>query len=190
MQIVCGLLQLAFGQGQIQERPAGLIGLGTIAPALDDIFGQGLQAFHGRRPRRIGSATEQGLAGRQADQRRLACRRRIAGGPGQLLAQGGRFLQLARSVVEIGQVIAHRVIFFLPNRGRAQLQRQLAILQCLAARGFDLLPALALRVVIVARAAARGRLLLGPGGAETLQGRRGMQAGLGKGPRFARRGRA
>ena len=50
--------------------------------------------------------------------------------------------------------------------------------------------ALALRIAIVALAAARGLFLLGLGGAETVQGRLGMIAGVGKGARFARLGRA
>ena len=50
--------------------------------------------------------------------------------------------------------------------------------------------ALALRIAIVACAGALGLFLLGLGGEETVQGRLGMIAGVGKGSRFARRGRA
>ena len=68
----------------------------------------------------IRGTAEQGLAGRQADPCRLAGCGRIAGGLGQRFAQGGRFVQFARGVAEIGQVIAHRVVFFRrPLRGAA-----------------------------------------------------------------------
>ena len=192
LQILLGLFQPAFAQGQIQEYPAGVIGLRTIAPALDDLFGQGLQSLHRRRPRLVGRTAEQGFAGRKADPCRLTGGGRIAGGLGQRFAQGGRFVQFARGVAEIGQVIAHRVIFFraaaLPRR--AQVQRQLAVLQGFALRGGNLLLALALRIAIVACAGALGLFLLGLGGEETVQGRLGMIAGVGKGSRFARLGRA
>ena len=86
MQILLGLFQLAVAQGQLQENRAGVVGLGTVAPALDHPLGQGLHAIDRRLPRLIRRTMQQCLAGRQPDPGRLAGCGRIARGLGQRFA--------------------------------------------------------------------------------------------------------
>ena len=194
LQILLGLFQPVFAQGQIEEYSAGVVGLRSIAPALDDLFGQGLHTLDRRRPRFIAShdgATLRGPQGRSLPPDGLREYRSMPG-PAFRPRRQLRPIRPIRSGDRPGNSVPCRILPrpLRAGSGRVHAQCQPAVLQGLALRGGDLLLALALRIAIVADAGPRGLFLLGLGGKQTIQGRLGMIAGVGKSSRLARRCRA